>query len=200
MWEPCKALACSSHRLRYRPCSPRPGPWGSLTPASSVPAPLSFVCARPPVGLALCHPPLLAPSRHHCRLLPSPTPPCLNPSEPQAAPDRPWPPQQCASGDASELRVSLLLPKPPEAVPHPPEHYGSWVCVSLVFPSVCACVWVCVCSGFPQSHVWGMCCLCRAEGGGGAGRQQSTKKRPRQAGRQQTGGLPEHLRPPPLGY
>lgn len=62
------------------------------------------------------------------------------------------------------------------------------VCVYLVvFPSACACVWVCVCSGFPQSHVWGMCCLCRA-GGGGAGRQQqSTKERLRQAGRQAGG-------------
>lgn len=71
------------------------------------------------------------------------------------------------------------------------------VCVYfVVFPSACACVWVCVCSGFPQSHVWGMCCLCRA-GGGGAGRQQSTKERLRQAGRQQAGGLPGSLGPHP---
>lgn len=71
------------------------------------------------------------------------------------------------------------------------------VCVCpVVFPSVCACVWVCVCSGFPQSHVWGMCCLCWA-GGGGAGRQQSTKERLRRAGRQQAGGLPGRLGPPP---
>lgn len=66
----------------------------------------------------------------------------------------------------------------------------------VVFPSACACVWVCVCSGFPQSHVWGMCCLCRA-GGGGAGRQQSTKERLRRAGRQQAGGLPGRLGPHP---
>ena len=68
------------------------------------------------------------------------------------------------------------------------------MCISCGVPSACACVWVCVCSGFPQSHVWGMCCLCWAGGGGGgAGRQQSTKERLRQAGRQQAGGLPGRL-------
>lgn len=75
------------------------------------------------------------------------------------------------------------------------------VCVYLVvFPSACACVWVCVCSGFPQSHVWGMCCLCRA-GGGGAGRQQqSTKERLRQAGRRAAGRQPARAPgPPPQG-
>lgn len=60
---------------------------------------------------------------------------------------------------------------------------GVCMCVSCGV-SACACVWVCVRSGFPQSHVWGMCCLCRAGGGGGARRQQSTKERLRQAGRQ----------------
>lgn len=68
------------------------------------------------------------------------------------------------------------------------------VCMCILW---CACVWVCVCSGFPQSHVWGMCCLCWARGGGGAGRQQSTKERLRQAGRQQAGGLPGRLNPHP---
>lgn len=57
-------------------------------------------------------------------------------------------------------------------------------------PSACACVWVCLCSGFPQSHVWGMCCLCWVGGGGGARRQQSTKERLRQAGRQAAGRTP----------
>lgn len=58
------------------------------------------------------------------------------------------------------------------------------MCVSCG-ASACAYVWVCVRSGFPQSHVWGMCCLCRAGGGGGARRQQNTKERLRQAGRRQ---------------
>lgn len=54
---------------------------------------------------------------------------------------------------------------------------------------MCICVPV-VCSGSPQSHVWGMCCL--TVGLGEEEEPRDSRAQRRDSGRQ-TGGLPERL-------
>lgn len=72
------------------------GPWGSLTQASSVPAPLPL--SVPGLPLAWRSAILLSwlPAATTAASSPPPTSPCLNPSQPHAAPNRPWSPQQPA--------------------------------------------------------------------------------------------------------